>query len=300
MDRIALLAAAATVILWASAFPVMRFALASYHPLVLALLRLLIGGLALALWAAVARIPPPALRDLPALLGFGLVGIAAAGVTLVIGLRSVGAGAGSFLVGTIPVFSALLARFTLGERIGPAAWGGIGISFVGIALIAFGEGDGPRLNAGAAWIVASAFCQALYYVAQRPYLRRYSPLRLTCAVVPLGALCTLPLLALEVEHGAGARWPLTALMLEQVRTAPLGATVAVAYLGLFPIAAAFIFWSTALARAKAAQVTSAMYAMPLLAMSLGYVWLGEIPGPLSLAGGTAALAGVALVALRSR
>jgi len=300
MERSALLAALATVALWASTFPATRFALASYHPLVLALLRLLTGGAALALWAALARVPLPARRDIPALLTFGLVGIAVSGVALVLGLRTTSAGAGSFLVGTIPVFSALLAWLALGERLSTAAWAGIAISFSGVVLIAWGEGGGLRLEPGAAWIVLSAFCQALFYVGQRPYLRRYSSLHLNCFVVPLGALCTLPLLALIVDSPSGASVRLLALLLDQVRAAPWAATAAAAYMGVFPIAIAFILWSFALSRAKAAQVTSAMYAMPPLSMALGYYWLGELPGALSVAGGGAALLGVAIVAWRGR
>lgn len=278
-------AALTTVVLWASTFPVTRYALAAYSPLPLALLRLGFAALALLSWVVVARVPPPALRDWPAFAGYGLAGITLASVTLIQGLVSINAGAGSFLVGTIPVFSALLARLMLGERLKPIAWAGIGASFCGVALIALGEGGGLRINLSAGWILASALCQSVYYVGQKPYLRRYRAVQWSAYTILCGAILLLP--------AAG-------MLLPELRAAPWPATAAAAYLGVFPIAVAFVTWSYALARAKAALVTSAMYAMPAMALTLAWLWLGEVPHPLSLAGGAVALIGVAAVTLWGR
>jgi drug/metabolite transporter (DMT)-like permease len=278
-------AALTTVVLWASTFPVTRYALEVYSPLPLALLRLGFAALVLLGWAMLARLPPPHRKDWCAFAGYGLVGITLASVTLIQGLVSISAGAGSFLVGTIPVFSALLARLMLGERLKPIAWGGIGVSFCGVALIALGEGGGLRINPGTGWILASALCQSIYYVGQKPFLRRYSAARWSAYTILCGAALLLPV--------AGQ-------LLPQLRAAPWPATAAAAYLGVFPIAVAFIAWSFALARAKAAHVTSTMYAMPAIAITLAWLWLGELPHPLSLAGGAVALLGVAAVTLWGR
>ncbi|HEX7926758.1 MAG TPA: DMT family transporter [bacterium] len=274
-----------TVVLWASTFPGTRFVLQSFSPLPLALLRLGSAGLALALWAAVARLAPPARRDWVAFLLYGFVGVTLASVTLIQGLTQVSAGAGSFLVGTIPIFSALLARAYLGEQLKPVAWVGIAISFLGVLLIAFGEGQGMRVNLGAGWILASALCQSIYYVGQKPYLRRYSAAQWSAYTIIIGGALLLPL----------AGW-----LIPEVRVAPWQATAVAAYLGVFPIALAFVAWSYALARAKAAHVTSAMYTMPAMAITLAYFWLGEVPHALSLAGGATALAGVAVVTFWGR
>jgi drug/metabolite transporter (DMT)-like permease len=284
-------AALATVVLWATTFPGTRYVLTAYGPLPLALLRLSFAALFLGVWAlgawaiGAARVPLPARRDWPALLFFAVMGVTLSNVTLILGLTQVSAGAGSFLVGTIPVFSALLARAFLRERLSTMAWVGIAISCAGVILIAFGEGQGFRINIGAGWILISALCQSIYYVGQKPLLRRYTALQLSVYTVLCGAL----LLA-----------PLAGLLAEEARVAPWQATAVAAYLGMFPIALAFVTWSYALARAKAAHVTSAMYAMPAIAISLAYVWLGEVPHPLSLAGGAVALLGVAVVTFLGR
>jgi len=278
-----LLAVALTITCWAANFPTLRFAIQEYDPRYVALLRFLFASLATGGYALAVRMPLPPLRDLGAFVFFGLTGLALSTLVLTYGLTSVSAGAGSFLVGTIPVFSALLARFFLAERLGPLGWVGIAVSLSGIGLIAVGEareGEGMRLNPGTALIVLSAFFQSIFYVFQKPYHRRYSAMQITCYTM----------------------WSATAWLLVflpglpgAVRAAPAAHTLAVAFLGLFPTGVAFAAWAYALSRAKAANVTSAMYVMPALSIMLAYAWLGEVPTLFSVAGGVVALAGVVLL-----
>ena len=269
-----------TILCWSSNFPFLRFILQVYDPNTTSVLRLITGAVALAGYAAATRLPLPPLRDWPLFFVFGLTGVALATLLLNYGMRTLSAGAGSFLIGTVPIFSALFARLFLRERLNRIAWWGIAISFGGVGLIALGEGEGLRLNVGAVFVVASALNQAFYYVFQKLLHRRYTSMQITCYSIICGALCVLPLLG-----------DLPALMAR----APLGHTLAVMYLGIFPTALAFTAWNFALSRARAAKVTSTMYAMPALAITMAYFWLGEIPATLSLLGGLTALGGVAMV-----
>jgi len=50
-----------------------------------------------------------------------------------------------------------------------------------------------------------------------------------------------------------------------------------------------------LARVPAATAGSFLYLVPASAMLVAWVWLGEAPGPLALAGGALIIAGVILV-----
>jgi drug/metabolite transporter (DMT)-like permease len=280
IDLPAVLAATLTIACWASNFPALRFAVREIEPAHIALLRFLVASLLLGGYALVARMPMPALRDVAAFLFFGFTGLAVSTVVLSMGMESVSAGAGSFLVGTIPVFSALWARFFLAERLGSLGWLGIAVSFAGVGLIALGEGEGLRLNLGAGLVVLSAFCQSIFYVFQKPYHRRYSPMQIT-SYATWGA--TLWLLVFVTD------------LPEVLRSAPTPHVLAVVYLGVFPTAVAFAAWAYALSRAKAAKVTSAMYVMPALALGMAYLWLGEVPTLFSLAGGLLALVGVVLL-----
>lgn len=294
MDVPTVAAALFTITCWSLNFPVIRYALPAYEPVWIAVLRLVFGSLALGAYAAWVRLPLPGRRDVPAFAAFGLSGLALSSFFLAAGLQYVSAGAGSFLVGTIPIISALLAHAFLRERVGAWGWLGIGVSFAGVGLIGLGEGGlgrgaGTLFNPGTALVLASACCQSLFYVFQKPYHHRYSPLQITCYAVWAGT-------AFAVAFAAVFAPGLPAAM----AAAPLGATLATVYLGVFPIAAAFVAWSYALSRARAAKVTSAMYAMPVLAMSVAWAWLGEVPTVLTVAGGVVALSGVAVLHLWGR
>ncbi len=285
MDGPVVLAVLVTILIWSSNFPIIRYVLQGYDPSTMSVLRVWMGALALGLWALATRMPLPPLRDWPAFALFGLTGVAGATLTLNYGLRTLSAGGGAFLIGTVPVFSALLAWGFFGERLGPRAWLGIAVSFAGVGLIGLGEGGGVRFDGGTLFIVASAANQAFYYVFQKRLQRRYRPQQITCYSVWLGAA-----LLLVFAPGLPA----------QIARASLGRTLAVVYLGLLPTAVAFSLWNFALSRARAAKVTSAMYAMPALAIAMAFAWLGEVPSLLSLLGGALALSGVALLHLWGR
>ncbi len=270
------------MVCWASSFPTLRFALQEYEAGPLVLVRFFFSSAVLAVFALAVRMPLPALRDWPVLFFFGTTGMGLSSAALTYGMRTVGAGAGSFLVGMIPVFSALWARLFLGERLVALGWLGIAVSFAGVGLSGIGEGEGLSLNPGAALVVASAFLQSVFYVGQKPYLRRYSALQITCFAVWSGTL--------------SMAWFLPQVPAAVAAAAP-GRTIAVGLLGIFPNGLAFAAWSFALSRARAAHVTSAMYVMPAIALTIAFFWLGEVPSPLTVVGGVVALVGVALLNL---
>ena len=75
---------------------------------------------------------------------------------------------------------------------------------------------------------------------------------------------------------------------------------AAAFLGLAPSAAGFVLWAYAMARMNVGRVTTSLYLVPAAAIVISLVWLGQVPGPVELAGGTIALAGVMLAGSRPR
>ena len=82
---------------------------------------------------------------------------------------------------------------------------------------------------------------------------------------------------------------------QAVRAAPLSATLAVIYLGAVPAALAYVTWAAVLSRLPAGRAASVLYAVPVMAFLVGWVWLKEVPTPLDVAGGALALAGVVVV-----
>jgi drug/metabolite transporter (DMT)-like permease len=288
--RPAFLAGAAvtfTVLAWASAFPFIRIALDDLAPLPLAAARFAVAGVLVLAWLAWMRPARPSWADLVRFLACGLIGIALYNALLNAGQRTVTAGAASFIVNTVPIITAVLATVLLGERFTLWGWIGTVISFAGIGLIASGQPGGLSFGAGASLVLAAAGCQAAYFILQRPLVPRYGALTCTAYTLLAGALLLAPWLP-EALGGLAA---------PGAATATIWSVVA---LGVLPAALGYAAWTYALGHFGAAHAANFLYLVPPVATGLAFLMAGEVPGSLTLAGGTVAIAGVVLVNTRGR
>jgi drug/metabolite transporter (DMT)-like permease len=133
-----------TLIFWASAFAGIRVGLKAYSPENLVLLRFLTASIVLLIYAIITRMPLPEKKDLPAIFFLGFIGITVYHLALTFGELKVTAGSASLLIASAPIFTAILAMFILKEKIKSWGWIGIIISFLGVSLVAIGEGEGVR------------------------------------------------------------------------------------------------------------------------------------------------------------
>lgn len=274
-----------SLLLWASSFAAIQVGLEAYAPGQLALLRFLVASAALLVYGLVTRMPLPDLKDLPGFALLGLAGFTVYHIAQNTGQQSLSAGTTSFLIASTPIFTALLARVFLGERLSPLGWVGIGVSIVGVGLTSLNTEDGLGFEPGALLILIAAFSSSLYFVLQKPYLAKYTGLQLTTYTIWAGTLFLL-------VYAPG--------LVEQIQSASLSATLTVGYLGIFPTALGYVLWAYALSRASVATVTSTLNLLPLLSLVIAWLWLGEIPSLFALVGGFTTLAGVILLTLQGK
>lgn len=276
-------AAIATVVLWASAFPMIRIALIEFEPVPLAALRFAVATPLWGAWLLWARPGVPQAPDLGRLFLCGAIGIALYNVLLNAGQVTVSAGAASFIVNTVPAITAILAIFFLRERFQFWAWIGTGVSFAGIALIASTQPGGLSFGAGAMLVFGAAICQAIFFVLQRPLIAAYGAKTCAAFVIGLGALCLVPWLPTGIA---------------QAQAASPEALAAAVYLGMFPAAVGYATWGVAQAAFGASRAANFLYLVPPVAVLLALALTAEVPGWLTLVGGSLAIAGVIVVNTR--
>jgi len=281
-----LLAALITVVLWGSAFVAIRIAVPGLGAAGLSVTRLVLASVVLAVVAPLLGLRRPPARALPGILGCGVTGMTAYQLLLNAGESTVPAGTASLLMSTAPLFAAFLAYVSLGEPLGRRVVAGSGLGFVGAAIIAVASGPvgHPNPVGGVALVLGAAVVQALFFVLQRPLLRRHSATEVTCWAMWAGTLLTLPCALPFVGpalHDGAAR-------------IDRGVVLAVAFLGIGPSALGFTTWAYAQARMTTAAATATLYLVPLVAVTVGWLLLAEVPAPLSLLGGALCLSGVAL------
>jgi drug/metabolite transporter (DMT)-like permease/GNAT superfamily N-acetyltransferase len=287
-DAKAVAAALASLFVWSSAFAGISVVVGpggGYGPGQAALLRFLVASATMGVFAVITKMRLPKREDLPRIALAALFGITLYHLGFTFGETRVSASAAALIIASGPIWTALLAVFFLGERFNGWGWSGVALAFCGVAAIALGEGGGIKIEPMALLVMLASFSTAVYFVIGKKPLQTYSSLEFTSYVIWIGVL---PMLFFLPG------------LIHQLPLAPASSTWTIVFLGVFPGALAYFLWSYALARMPASRTASFLYAQPVLATLVAWVWQGVVPGVVTLAGGALALAGVILVQTKGR
>ena len=152
-------------------------------------------------------------------------------------------------------------------------------------MVVLASGKQVKFEPMAALVLVSVLACAVYFVGQKPLFARNSMAGVTAFTFFAGTLGTLPF-----------AWGLWQALL----TAPWSHIAALLWLGIAPTFIGYLAWNAALHRVSASRVSSFIYFSPPIAVLIGWLWLGERPGWLTLVGGVITVGGVVLANARRR
>jgi drug/metabolite transporter (DMT)-like permease len=272
----------ATVTLWALNFTVSKYILdKGFHPLAYASIRY--GAAALVFFAitiAIERTVRLARRDV-VLASFAAIVLLLNQLCFIYALRFTTATTVALLFGTLPIFTALLARGTGVERQGSRFWLAALLSFGGVALVAVGSGGNVSADLkGDALAVGGAVTWAAYSVAIAPLMRRYSPFRLSSVFL---LAVTVPLFVLGASQIDHQEWTFGPLVWLGFAFAVIG-----------PLVVTNLLWFTAIDRVGPSRASLFANLQPFLAAIVALLALSESITSLQVAGGFALAAGIAV------
>ncbi len=269
-----------TIILWGSAFPAIHTALQSFDSFHLAPYRFLVASLSILVYACLTRIPLPKRQDVLGLLFSGAIGIGVYNLALNTGQKTISAGASSLLINTAPIWTAIMARTFLNDHLPWKAWIGIFISFAGALIIAAKNGTWLTLDHGAILVLIASLSHSIYIVRMKRHIQTYGAVAATTYTIIAGTL-----FLFLFSGGLGTA----------INEAPLSASLLVVYLGIFPAALAYVLWAHVLSMFSPARAASFLYFVPLAAVFISWIWIGEVPSWRTLVGGILVVLGVMLV-----
>lgn len=278
--RFAVAAFVALILFWGSAFTVIKVGLDYAPPMLFAGARALVGGLAVGLAALVWGGKPRLRREWRTYLLLILLN-----VVLFLGFQtsaimSLPSGTAAVLIYLQPILTGFLAYLILGESLQMTKLIGLFLGFAGIVAVSAEGLSGSVSPIGIAFAVAAALAWALGTVYFKKAQER----------VPL-------LWAIAVQFTSGGI-VLTAfgLLIEPVSAISLNPTLVASllYAGLIGTGSAYVLWFGLVRAGEASRVAAYVFFVPLVAILLGDIFLGEALSSLLALGAVLVISGIYL------
>lgn len=273
-------------VVWALNFTVIKASLSEIDPYTFNALRFILASAFI--WLVIAkkkawfRIKK---EDWKTLIPLGLLGNLLYQWLFIAGIDLTLAANAAVLLGTIPIWVAVISHFASFEFLNRLKGIGVFLAFAGVASIMFfGKNPisfGSETFLGDMMITVAALVWALFTIYSKSYLTRYTPLQFSAFMTTIGAI-TLVLIA--IPFSSATDWG---------NVTP-GAWAGVAYSGLLAIGFAYIIWNNGIMNVGAVRTATYQNLVPVLGLVFGIVLLGESLEPLQYVGSAVVIAGILL------
>jgi len=184
----------------------------------------------------------------------------------VTGLQYTTASNTGWIIGTAPIFMAILGFMIYKEKINLLQFGGILIAILGLLLL-IGKGDilniGLIKNQGDLLVLGSAFTWGVYSMVNKKISLSYSPLMTILYLFLMMAIIIIP-------------FTLNTETIQSVINLSSTGWIAVIFLGLFCSGVAYVIWAQALRDMESAKVGAFLYLEPLVTVIASWFFLNEV------------------------
>jgi drug/metabolite transporter (DMT)-like permease len=261
------------VVLWGSSFLLVRVSLDAFTPVAVTAGRLLIGaGVLVLVLLVMGRRPPWTLRAWWFFLVMALVGNALPFFLIAWGQREIPSGLTGILMAVMPLITLLLAHFLVaGERLTPRRLAGFALGFLGVLVLTGPEARAALVGREASFVAQLAVLGAAVCYGVAAIIARRGPV--LHPVVTAGAVLSIAgivvggfLLAAGLREGEAA-----------AAHSPIGLApgISLLALGALSTALATVVYFSLVARAGPTFLSLINYLIPVWAVVLGALALGE-------------------------
>ncbi|MGZ1665048.1 DMT family transporter [Staphylococcus argenteus] len=269
-----------TIILWGSAFPMIKIALNDFSAESLSAFRLILATIILLPFVIIKKLPTPELRDIPVIFILGFCGFVIYHTALNFGETLISAGISGILVSTTPIFSSALAYIFLKEQFSKWNWLSSLVAFIGISIISISKDDYTTINVlGVFIILLASFSESLYFIFQKKYIEKYGFIAFTLYTI----MASSPFMLIFIPE-----------IINDIHGATFTSIVSVLYLAIFPTIIPYILLAYIVKSVGVSDATMSLYLTPIVSLLLSYLLLDELPTTLAIIGGLITLLGVSL------
>ncbi|HGO3157879.1 TPA: DMT family transporter [Staphylococcus aureus] len=269
-----------TIILWGSAFPMIKIALNDFSAESLSAFRLILATIILLPFVIIKKLPTPELRDIPVTFILGFCGFVIYHTALNFGETLISAGISGILVSTTPIFSSALAYIFLKEHFSKWNWLSSLVAFIGISIISISKDDYTTINVlGVFIILLASFSESLYFTFQKKYIEKYGFIAFTLYTI----MASSPFMLIFIPE-----------IINDIHGATFTSIVSVLYLAIFPTIIPYVLLAYIVKSVGFSDATMSLYLTPIVSLLLSYLLLDELPTTLAIIGGIITLLGVSL------
>lgn len=269
-----------TIILWGSAFPMIKIALNDFSAESLSAFRLILATIILLPLVIIKKLPTPELRDIPVIFILGFCGFVIYHTALNFGETLISAGISGILVSTTPIFSSALAYIFLKEHFSKWNWLSSLVAFIGISIISISKDDYTTINVlGVFIILLASFSESLYFTFQKKYIEKYGFIAFTLYTI----MASSPFMLIFIPE-----------IINDIHGATFTSIVSVLYLAIFPTIIPYVLLAYIVKSVGVSDATMSLYLTPIVSLLLSYLLLDELPTTLAIIGGIITLLGVSL------